>query len=193
MTAAGRPMGPGRHTTRGRDSHAGVRLPDGRVAAVAREGVIVTSAPVPRPPDRIHDERERQMASRSVLATAALAAATVLGLAMPAHAAVTNVSTVNNYAGARYDSSIDTFTVWDNGPRPYQPDDGYYARLVVKKVNTSLTFTRTHEWRSGINGQSRNFVLPDTFRSGDQISISICSVFKSTGSAEECRNGTAWV
>ncbi|MFF7656543.1 hypothetical protein ACFZCY_43135 [Streptomyces sp. NPDC007983] len=122
----------------------------------------------------------------------ALATAAVLGIAAPAHAAPVDVNTPRNYAGARYDNTIDTFTVWDNGPS-YTADDGYYARLVVKKVNTSVTFTAKHEWRSGINGQSRNFVLPNTFESGAQISIQICSITKSTGSAAECKSGTAWV
>ncbi|MBW4722109.1 hypothetical protein [Saccharothrix obliqua] len=114
-----------------------------------------------------------------------------LAVAAPALAATTDVNTARNYAGARYDSSIDTFTVWDNGPN-YRSDDGTSARLKVTKKNTSLTFTKTHEWRAGVNGQSRNFVLPNTFGSGDEISIQICSL-NSSGGTLECRTGTAWV
>ncbi|WP_156077255.1 hypothetical protein [Saccharothrix sp. NRRL B-16314] len=135
-----------------------------------------------------------QVSGRTVVGGAfALGSAILLSLAVaaPAFAAITDVNTARNYAGARYDSSIDTFTVWDNGPN-YRPDDGTRARLRVTKKNTTLTFTATHEWRSGVNGQSKNFVLPNTFESGDEISIQICSL-TSSGGTLECKTGTAWV
>ncbi|MDY0810591.1 hypothetical protein [Kitasatospora purpeofusca] len=121
-----------------------------------------------------------------IVVTAAAALAAVTLAVTPAAAKTTALRTTNNLAGVEYISETDTFRLWDN-----RADDTTVARVVWRKVNSTLTGTLWHRWQSGSNGQSANQSPNTGMKSGDQFTFQVCSLNGSQ--VVECSGwGTAW-
>lgn len=104
-----------------------------------------------------------------------------------AQAVATNVQSPGNLAGGRYESSIDTLSMWDNSWI-----DNDYVRLRVTNVTRSDPRVYTHDGSPDFNNR-KDVRVPSTWQSGDKITLSVCSVDRYNGSASCSGTATAWV
>jgi hypothetical protein len=114
------------------------------------------------------------------LTVLALTVGICIGVATSASATITDVQTRNNTASARYDSSVDTFTVWDNAR-----DSDSYSKLFVTNVDKGSQRTYSYGWVGG-GASSKKFGIPSGYSSGDQIRFFVCETSSFTGKALSC-------
>lgn len=107
--------------------------------------------------------------------------------ASSAQAVATDVQSPGNMAGARYESSTDTLSMWDNSTL-----DNDYVRLRVTNVTRNDPRVYTHDGSPTYNNR-KDVQVPSTWRSGDKITFSVCSVDRYDGSASCSGTATAWV
>ncbi|MFD7631501.1 hypothetical protein ACFV7Q_36765 [Streptomyces sp. NPDC059851] len=126
---------------------------------------------------------------RKLYAMGVVAATAVLTMVpvSTAQAVATNVQSPGNMAGGRYESSIDMLSMWDNSEI-----ENNYVRLRVTNVTRSDLKVYTHDG-SPIYNNRKDVRIPSTWRSGDKITFSVCSVDRYDGSASCSRTATAWV
>ncbi|MEU3664570.1 hypothetical protein AB0E77_33300 [Streptomyces sp. NPDC032940] len=105
-----------------------------------------------------------------------------------AGAVTTDVQSPGNTAGARYNSTYDQFTIWDN---LYESDT--YSMLQVTNVANGSSRTYSHAW-TGSGSPSRTYALPSSWTSGQELRFFVCERSGFDGSALGC-SGTAraWV
>ncbi|MFF9014618.1 hypothetical protein ACF09C_16830 [Streptomyces sp. NPDC014870] len=104
-----------------------------------------------------------------------------------AQAVPTNVQSPGNLAGGRYESSTDTLSMWDNSEI-----DNVFVRLRVTNETRNDARLYTHDGSPTFNNR-KDVRIPSTWRSGDRIKLSVCSVDRYDGSASCSGTATAWV
>ncbi|MFF0746721.1 hypothetical protein ACFYVL_40670 [Streptomyces sp. NPDC004111] len=104
-----------------------------------------------------------------------------------AQAKATDVRSPGNLAGGRYESSNDTLSMWDNS---WIEND--YVRLRVTNVTRNDPRVYTHDGLPDYNNR-KDVRVPTTWRSGDKITLQVCTVDRYSGSARCSGTATAWV
>ncbi|GCD97852.1 hypothetical protein [Embleya hyalina] len=109
---------------------------------------------------------------RKLYAMGVMAAAAVFTMVSvsSAQAVATNVQSPGNLAGGRYESSTDTLSMWDNSVL-----DNDYVRLRVTNVTRNDPRVYTHDGSPTYNNR-KDVHIPSTWKSGDKLSLSVCSV-----------------